>query len=865
MDMSFWNDRRYRYGILGGVVLILTVLAFWIRILPFPDLAGTGDMIAGPDAWYNLRLIEAALANNFGFIHFEAMTLYPTGQDIVWGPLFTWIAAAVAAVAGAATRPEIIDAAGWVPALMGAAMVPVMYWFGARIGNWKTGLISALFIAVIGGQYLSRSLYGHLDHHIAETLFSTFFCLLYVVSLYALKEHKINFKEYATLKIPVLYGIICGIAYLLSLLTMSTMVVFGLFVALFTLIQFILDHRAGKPTEYLLVLNVITFAIVVIGMLIYGIQDTGFGFVSYSLGVLFAHIGLIIGTIVLYAISKILTKKKQPWYYFPAALAGIVIIGVGIVAVALPTLFSSAVGSLNMFFSQGAAQSTIAEMASWSMEGAFNSYNWGILLAAGGFIYLLYQVWKHEEPGALFVLIWSALMILATIQHVRWEYYVAANIALLAAVAVGWAIDFAQKDLLKIVGKQESKTSDETPAKKGKKTAAKAAAGPDWIKVGIFAIVAVIAIGFVATSAAAAVQTGSNYGKYGGTEKDWISETTWMLNGTPETGVDYLTIYEKDGFVYPEESYGVMSWWDYGHYITTIAKRIPNSNPFQAGVAGEYGAAAVLTSTNESAVMEKLDHLGTRYVMTDYQMAGGKFGAMAIWNDSVAQLSPYFYTLLQNSNGQLSYVQAYTPEYYNTLTVRLQNFDGSMTSPGDVAYIETDSSAGYGYPVITNMKAFANASDAWAAADQYNSLSASTTKHAYVVANPSSVTKGYLPSVTIPALQHFRLVHESPTYVMTNGQAANQPIEGGNAWVKSFEYVPSAVIKGDGIIEVNVVTNNGRTFTYRQESVDGQFIVPYSTSGSTYDVKTTGPYTIVGTGKTFEVSEEAVMNGLSIN
>ena len=334
------------------------------------------------------------------------------------------------------------------------------------------------------------------------------------------------------------------------------------------------------------------------------------------------------------------------------------------------------------------------------MEGAFKSYNWGILLAAGGFIYLLYRVWKHEEPGALFVLIWSALMIFATIQHVRWEYYVAANIALLAAVFVGWAVNFAEKDLKQLIGAKSTEPVGDTPAKKGKKTAAKATAGPDWIKVGIVAIVAIIAIAFVATSAATAVQTGENYGKYGGTEKDWISEATWMSTGTPETGIDYLTIYERDGFSYPEESYGVMSWWDYGHYITTIAERIPNSNPFQAGSAGEYGAAAVLTSTDESAVMEKLDYLGTRYVMTDYQMAGGKFGAMAIWNDSVAQLSPYFYMLLQNNNGQLSGVQAYTPEYYNTLTVRLQYYDGSMTAPGDIAVVETDSSANYSYPVI---------------------------------------------------------------------------------------------------------------------------------------------------------------------
>ena len=29
-----------------------------------------------------------------------------------------------------------------------------------------------------------------------------------------------------------------------------------------------------------------------------------------------------------------------------------------------------------------------------------------------------------------------------------------------------------------------------------------------------------------------------------------------------------------------------MSWWDYGHIITFIGHRIPNANPFQAGIGG---------------------------------------------------------------------------------------------------------------------------------------------------------------------------------------------------------------------------------------------------------------------------------------
>ena len=89
MIMNLWDNKRYRYGILGGLVFILTILAFWIRILPFPDLAGTGNMIAGPDAWHNLRLIEVALENNLGYIFFEPMTLYPEAMNNTWGSVFT--------------------------------------------------------------------------------------------------------------------------------------------------------------------------------------------------------------------------------------------------------------------------------------------------------------------------------------------------------------------------------------------------------------------------------------------------------------------------------------------------------------------------------------------------------------------------------------------------------------------------------------------------------------------------------------------------------------------------------------------------------------------------------------------------------
>ena len=84
--------------------------------------------------------------------------------------------------------------------------------------------------------------------------------------------------------------------------------------------------------------------------------------------------------------------------------------------------------------------------------------------------------------------------------------------------------------------------------------------------------------------------------------------------------MDYYKIYDNATFHYPPQAYGVMSWWDYGHLITYIAKRIPNANPFQAGVAGPNGSAAYFMSQSEPVANQILKNDGTRYVVSDIEM-----------------------------------------------------------------------------------------------------------------------------------------------------------------------------------------------------------------------------------------------------
>ena len=55
-------------------------------------------------------------------------------------------------------------------------------------------------------------------------------------------------------------------------------------------------------------------------------------------------------------------------------------------------------------------------------------------------------------------------------------------------------------------------------------------------------------------------------------------------------------------------------------------------------------------------------------------------------------------------------------------------------------------------------------------------------------------------------------------------------------YVKIFKYVKGAHVKGSGIIDIPLVTNQGRNFTYRQESVNGDInnVGPFMWAPLTY-------------------------------
>lgn len=861
MDFSKYVNKQNL--LIASVVGILTLFALWLRLLPMLVMGNTDilSMVGSDDPLYNLRQVEQILANFPNYAWYDPLVYYPNGTHIYWGSLFPTIIAVCCKLLGATTQAQIISVGLLVPCVMGALIVSVMYFVGRTCGDWKTGLLCSLFSAAVTGQIFFRSMYGYMDHHIAEVLFSTIFCLLYMYTLSTVNGSSINLKDLKSYKQLILLSALTGVAYLIGLYTMPTMILFAMIVVLFTVAMFIVNMMRGNNSEYLLVINTVVFLVAAAGTMLHGLNYTYLDLSIYSIWHVYSYLCVIAGTFALYLLAKHTLNKKGGWSYYFGLLSAIVVAGIVAMYFVSPQLYTLFVSSFFAFFGQATLSSTVQEARAWTSADAWGVFGFGLLLMLGGVIVAFYKNIKEHHPHTIFVLIWSVVMLFSTYQHVRYEYYLSINLAILAALCVSFVIDVSKNDVKRITNKITSEIEDEEPVEEEvkkkpiKKLRNKVEKKERKKKDNHYLLPAALGIVIIISGLFVVPSIISNYnGALSGAitmNPDWKESLEWMDGNTPpEVGTNFTQIYDPATYKAPEGTYGVMSWWDYGHMILTIGHRFPNANPFQQGINGEAGSSNYFMSINETEANGFLNAGRTRYVVTDIEMSVGKFWAMSTWYNSTASVDPYqFYIFAPSEDGSGSYtaVLLNKDKYYLTMVSRLHNFDGSLTVPEYAIFItySDPTVTGEALPIMTYAEpnSFKNVTQA---VELYNQKAVTGT-HAMAVTNNVAD-----PNTIVPALQHYRLVHESQTSTIKSDTKDLK-------YVKTFEYVEGAHIKGDGIIEVPIITNTGRTFTYRQASIDGEFIVPYSTTGNPYDVRTTGKYKIVGSNIEYDVSENSVM------
>lgn len=77
-------------------------------------------------------------------------------------------------------------------------------------------------------------------------------------------------------------------------------------------------------------------------------------------------------------------------------------------------------------------QPSIMLSSGYSIVPLCHTYFWSLVFAAIGFLRLSYRVYKNAHPAEVLLFTWSTVMLLAAMAQIRFNYYLAINVALLA-------------------------------------------------------------------------------------------------------------------------------------------------------------------------------------------------------------------------------------------------------------------------------------------------------------------------------------------------------------------------------------------------------------------------------------------------
>ncbi|MDI6859011.1 MAG: oligosaccharyl transferase, archaeosortase A system-associated [Methanocellales archaeon] len=686
--ITFFEKIKQKISIYNVLLVAVFGLALYIRaVLPYNSVF-VGDIVrfGGNDPWYHMRLVENTIRNFPHRIFFDPYTHFPVGDVLHFGPLYDQMIAFIALLIGFGSPSQhTIEVVGaYFPAIMGALVVLPVYFIGKEIFDKRVGLLSALVVAILPGQFLSRSLLGFTDHHVAETLFSTLTIVFFIIAIRraeGLRFEHILKKDWGILRTPLVYSILAGLMFGCYLLSWFGALLIGFIIAVYIIIQHITDSLKNKSTDHLCIVGMITFTIPL--MMVAPIVMQGLG--QYSWLHTSSFIIGILAFLVLSGIPKAMDRKGIDRSYYPLMLIGIGAIGVASVYLISPSLLNSMFGSFSIFQPRGGAL-TIAEVSPilypqgvFSLGPLWYNFTTCFYVAFIALIMLTYKVIKEWRTEEILLVVWSLIMLFAMFGQNRFAYYFVVNVAILSGYLGIKVLEFGGLDRLYEDFKRRVKDPSDLSRFFSR-----------YLKLGHMLAVVLVILLLVYPNVAITMGSGPGAAKWtGGPNMDWYESLNWMRHNTPDPGVDYYALYEKpapgEAYQYPDSAYGVMSWWDYGHWITRIAHRIPNANPFQAGIGGPGpndtiipGACMFFTATNESTANWILDELGSKYVIMDIEMATGKFWAMGTFaegGDVNKYWAKYQVTLPDGGAG-------WGPEYYKTMVVRLHFFNGeNFTSP----------------------------------------------------------------------------------------------------------------------------------------------------------------------------------------
>lgn len=149
----------------------LAALAVWLRAL-YRGLVLTpaGVLPFDGDSFYHFRRIGWTVRNFPDVLSVDPYVNFPHGGEPIWAPTFDFaLAVVVRLVLGVGDDDAMERLLCWVPVLLGALHVVLLFLLGRRFLSRPAAVAAALLLAVLPAHFAYSRL-GFVDHHVAVSL-----------------------------------------------------------------------------------------------------------------------------------------------------------------------------------------------------------------------------------------------------------------------------------------------------------------------------------------------------------------------------------------------------------------------------------------------------------------------------------------------------------------------------------------------------------------------------------------------------------------------------------------------------------------------------------------------------------------------
>lgn len=336
--------------------------------------------------------------------------------------------------------------------------------------------------------------------------------------------------------------------------------IFMLFVIwLWFVVQFLVDYWRSRNTRGLWQGLAATFGTTCVIYLPWSMQSALPRI--YSLAPILAT-----ATPLVFALLACYLRTRRSLAIAVAGVGGIITLGTWLVS---PSSFIEGIGLFEYAFSIARVR-TISETLPLHPKAAFDAYGVNLVLFFGG---LFMAARTRRKP--LLVVVWSIVVFIAVSTQCRWDYYFAIAVGLMSAYFFTTIGTYFIKEV-----------------RKG------------------LSLVLCVAFLFITIPDSLVVAKSQSL-----MTEDWYVALSLLRENSPEPFDDPGAYYRLE--LNEEPQYGILSWWDYGHWITKIGHRVPVANPFQQGAVE---AADFFVNGKEIA--------GVKYVMVDEAMLTNNYYAM---------------------------------------------------------------------------------------------------------------------------------------------------------------------------------------------------------------------------------------------